>query len=280
MSLLLITLVLSAAILHATWNALVKSGGVPEFSIAAYKLFGAGICLLFIPFLPFPDRASWIFIFASVVVHNLYYYSMARAYRVGDLSQVYPLFRGMAPILVAIGAAVFADEYIESGTLLGIVLISIGLMSITVFSRHFGGLPRTALFWGLVTGLFIAMYTVIDGIGVRLSGNPLSYIVWLFLFEPLPIGGWLVATQRREWFAYMRSSALRILFGSLCSGAAYGLVIFAMSLGAMAVVSSLRETSVLFAALIGTLLLGEPFGRQRIIAAALVALGIIAMRLL
>jgi len=199
---------------------------------------------------------------------------------VGDLSQVYPLFRGMAPILVAIGAAVFADEYIESGTLLGIVLISIGLMSITVFSRHFGGLPRTALFWGLVTGLFIAMYTVIDGIGVRLSGNPLSYIVWLFLFEPLPIGGWLVATQRREWFAYMRSSALRILFGSLCSGAAYGLVIFAMSLGAMAVVSSLRETSVLFAALIGTLLLGEPFGRQRIIAAALVALGIIAMRLL
>jgi len=124
------------------------------------------------------------------------------------------------------------------------------------------------------------MYTVIDGIGVRLSGNPLSYIVWLFLFEPLPIGGWLAVTQRREWFAYMRSSALRILFGSLCSGAAYGLVIFAMSLGAMAVVSSLRETSVLFAALIGTLLLGEPFGRQRIIAAALVALGIIVMRLL
>ncbi|MBX2825304.1 MAG: EamA family transporter [Gammaproteobacteria bacterium] len=280
MSLLLITLVLSAAILHATWNALVKSGGVPEFSIAAYKLFGAVICLLLAPFLPLPDRESWWLIFASVVIHNLYYFTMAQAYRVGDLSQVYPLFRGLAPILVAIGAAIFAGESLETGTLIGIILISTGLMSITFFSQHFGSIPRPALFWGLVTGMLIAAYTIVDGIGVRLAGNPLSYIIWLFIFEPVPIGGWLVATQRKAWFDYMRTSTLRILFGSVCSGTAYGLVIFAMSLGAMAVVSSLRETSVIFAALIGTLLLGEPFGRQRIIAASLVAIGIVAMRLL
>jgi len=276
---LLVVLVLSAAILHASWNALVKSGGVPEFTIAAYLLLGGAISLGLVWWVPVPDRASWPFIFASVVVHNVYYFTMAQAYRAGDLSQVYPLFRGLAPVLVAGAAAMFANETLSSGTVTGIVLISGGLMSITLLGKHFGQIPRPALVWGLLTSGLIASYTVIDGIGVRRAGHPLSYILWLFVFEVVPIGTWLLLTQRRAWFGYMRASRLNILFGGIASSTAYGLVIFAMSLGAMAVVSSLRETSVIFAALIGTLLLGEPFGRQRVIAALLVAAGIIIMRI-
>jgi len=242
LSTFLIVLVLSAALLHASWNALVKSGGVPEFTIAAYQALGGLVCLILIFFVPKPDIASWPYLFASVVIHNFYYFTLARAYRLGDLSQVYPLFRGLAPILVALGAAVFARE------------------------------------WGLITSVLIACYTVIDGIGVRSAGEPVSYIVWLFLFEPIPIVCWLLLRQRAEWVNYLKRSKLNILFGGVASSAAYGMVIFAMSLGAMAMVSSLRESSVIFAALIGSLFLKEPFGRRRVIASLFVALGIVVMR--
>jgi drug/metabolite transporter (DMT)-like permease len=274
----LVVLVLTAAILHASWNALVKKGGTPEYSVAAYQLVGAVICICLLPFVPLPDGSSWPFILASVIVHNLYYLAMAQAYRAGDLSQVYPLFRGLAPGLVAIAAAVFAHEWLSAGTVLGLVLVSTGLMSITLFGG--GKIPPMALRWGLITSALIATYTIIDGLGVRRSGNSLSYILWLFVLEIIPIGCWLLVYRRQQWFSYMNNARTSVLFGGIASSLAYGLVIFAMSLGAMAVVSSLRETSVIFAALIGTLILGEPFGRQRVIAAVLVGSGIIIMRLL
>ena len=267
-----------AAVLHASWNALVKSGGAPEFTIASFQLLGGLVSLCLVWFVPVPDPSSWPYIFASVVVHNLYYFTMAQAYRAGDLSQVYPLFRGLAPVLVAIAALIFANERLDTGTVAGIVLISAGLMSITLLGQHFGKIPKQALYWGLITSVLIASYTVVDGIGVRLVENPLSYIVWLFIFEFIPIVSWLLLTQRQAWFNYMRQSKTKILFGGLASNGAYALVIYAMGLGAMAVVSSLRETSVIFAALIGTLILGEPFGRQRVIASLMVAVGVIVMR--
>jgi len=275
----LIVLVLLAAVMHASWNALVKSGGTPEFSIAAYR--GAGMfCVVALPFVPLPDASSWWFILASVVVHNLYYFTLAKAYRSGDLSQVYPLFRGLAPVLVAVGAWVFVGESLSPGSAIGIAVISMGLMSLALFGRSNGQITAVALGWGAITSVFIAMYTVIDGYGVRQSGNVLSYILWLFTFEALPIVLWLLLKQRDEWFAYLRESAGSIAVGGVISGAAYGLVIYAMSLGAIAVVSSLRETSVIFAALIGALFLKEPFGRQRVLAASLVAVGIILLKVM
>lgn len=273
-------LVLTAALLHASWNALVKSAGTPEFTIAGYRLIGGLICLCLVPFVPLPDVRSWWAIGASVLIHNVYYLTLAQAYRAGDLSQVYPLFRGLAPVLVAMGAALFAGELLAAGTVVGLILVSAGLMSITLFGQRRSSISPLALRWGLLTSVLIASYTVVDGLGVRLAGNSLSYIVWLFVFEVVPLAGWLLLMRRREWLAYLRHSIGNVLLGGVASSLAYGLVIFAMSLGAMAIVSSLRETSVIFAALIGTLLLGEPFGRQRIIAASLVALGVIAMRLL
>ncbi len=274
----LIALVLFAAILHASWNALVKSGGSPLYSIAAYILVSGIVSLCLVWWVPLPSAGTWPFLAASVLLHTVYFFTLAQAYRSGDLSLVYPLFRGMAPMLVAGGAAWFAGEFLSPGALGGVLLISAGLMALALFGgRHLrGSLP--ALGWGAVTAVLIAAYTIADGVGVRTVENNLSYILWLFVCQGLPVCLWLVATQRRAWFGYVIQNRCGVLAGGLASAAAYGLVIHAMSIGAMALVSSLRETSVIFAALIGTLLLKEPFGRRRIAAACLVALGVIVIR--
>jgi drug/metabolite transporter (DMT)-like permease len=275
---LLIGLVLTAAVLHAAWNAMAKSGGTPELSIASYQLVGSLVCIVLAVWLPFPDREVWPMIIGSVVIHNIYYFALARAYRSGDLSQVYPLFRGVAPVLVACGAAVVAHEYLTLGTIAGIVCISLGVVSLAFRTATFGAMPRAAVAWGSATAVLIAAYTVVDGLGIRTSSNKLSYIVWLFILEVVPIGIIMLATRRTQWFDYMRGNRWTVIGCGVASATAYGLVIYAMSLGAMAVVSSLRETSVIFATIIGALFLREPFGTARIQAAALVAVGIILMR--
>jgi len=275
---LLIGLVLLAALLHASWNAMAKSGGTPEYSIASYQLVGALICVPFLFFVPIPLVASWPMLLLSAILHNFYYYTLAKSYRAGDLSQMYPLFRGFAPVMVAIGAAFFAGEWLSPGSMLGIGLISFGLISITLLGGQFGKISPIALRWGLATSGLIAAYTVTDGMGVRAAGNSMSYILWLFALEPYPICIFLLATNRSPWFNYMASKKAKIVIGAVASGTAYALVIFAMGLGSMAMVSSLRETSVIFAALIGTLVFRESFGRQRIVAAVLVACGIVLIR--
>ncbi len=280
MSPAIVGLVLLAALLHASWNAMAKSGGTPQYSIASYRLFCAVCCLPLLFLVPLPLAASWPMLLASVVIHTAYYVTLSMSYRSGDLSQVYPLFRGLAPVLVVLGAALAAGEILSSGAMLGIGLVSAGLISITFAGGAIGRIPSPALRWGLATSVLIAAYTVADGMGVRAAGNPFSYILWLFLFEPVPIGLWLLARDRDNWFAYMRAKPGKITLGALAAATAYAMVIYAMSLAPMALVSSLRETSVIFAALIGTLLFREPFGRQRIVAAIAVCAGVVLIKIL
>jgi drug/metabolite transporter (DMT)-like permease len=273
-------LVLLAALLHASWNAMAKSGGEPQFSIASYRLVSALCCLPLLFLLPLPLAASWPMLAASAVIHTAYYLTLSRAYHSGDLSQVYPLFRGLAPVLVFAGAAVLAGEYLGTGAMLGIGLVSAGLISITFAGGALGKIPAPALAWGLATSVLIAAYTVADGMGVRVAGNAFAYIAWLFVLEPVPICGWLLLRRRQGWFVYMRAKPGKILAGAAAAAAAYGMVIYAMGFAPMAMVSSLRETSVIFAALIGTLLFREPFGRQRVIAAVLVCCGVALIKIL
>jgi drug/metabolite transporter (DMT)-like permease len=267
----IVGLVLLAALLHAGWNAMAKSGGTPQFSIASYRLVNAIWCLPLLFFFPVPLAASWPMLLASTIIHTAYYYTLSKSYRSGDLSQVYPLFRGLAPVIVVLGAALMANEYLSAGAMLGIGLVSAGLISITFAGGTLGKIPGPALRWGLATSVFIGAYTVADGMGVRAAGNPFSYILWLFILEPIPIGG---------WFGYMRAKPGKITAGALAAATAYAMVIYAMSVAPMGMVSSLRETSVIFAALIGTLMFREPFGRQRIIAAILVCLGVVLIKVL
>ena len=280
MSPFIIGLVLLAALLHASWNAMAKSGGTPQFSIASYRLISALCCLPLLFVFPLPFAASWPMLLASAIIHTAYYVTLSMSYRTGDLSQVYPLFRGLAPVLVVVGAALFANEYLPSGAMIGIGLVSAGLISITFAGGAVGKIPAPALRWGLATSALIAAYTVADGIGVRAAGNPFSYIIWLFVLEPIPIGLWLLARDRAAWFGYMRAKPGKITAGALAAATAYAMVIYAMGIAPMAMVSSLRETSVIFAALIGTLLFREPFGRQRIIAAILVCIGVVLIKIL
>lgn len=276
----LVAIVLTAALLHAVWNAMAKGGGAPELSIGSYQLVGSLVCLCIAPFVPAPPPQSWPFIAASVAIHTGYYFTLSAAYRAADLSQVYPLFRGLAPVLVAISAAYFAGEWLTTGTSIGVVVISAGIISLAFMGKRFGKMPPAALGYGIATSVLIAGYTVTDGLGVRAAGSQLSYIVWLFIFEVVPIGIYLLATQPRVWLTQIKSKALNNIGGGIASSTAYGLVIYAMSLGPMAIVSSLRETSVIFAAFIGVIWLREPFGRARIIAATVVAFGIGLMRYL
>ncbi len=277
----ILTLVLLAALAHAGWNALVKASGTRGSTFAVILLTGGAIGLGGVVFVPLPAPDAWPYLMLSALVHYGYYGFLLLAYRYGELSHVYPLARGSAPLMVASGAWVAAGEQLGLSGIAGLVLASGGLMSLA-FER---GLPRgaagTAVLFALGTGALIAVYTVIDGLGVRASAAPLAYILWLNLLEAVPIVIWLVLWRPAGVIGRSRHVWGFGVGGGLLATAAYGLVIFAMSRGGMAHVSALRETSILFAALIGAVVLREASGSpgRRLAAAGVVATGIVMLQL-
>ena len=277
----LVALVLVAALSHAAWNALVKSSGESGATFSIIVITCGSIGLAGVLVLPLPGPAAWPYLILSMIVHYFYYGFLMLSYRVGDLSHVYPLARGAAPLMVALGALVFAGEVLGGVATAGLLLASAGIMSLA-FER---GLPRGAdakpILFALGTGICIAGYTVVDGLGVRASGAALSYIFWLNLLEGVPLAVWLLA-RRRGSLASLSGRSWRIgILGGVLSALAYGLVIYAMSRGGMAHISALRETSTLFAALIGAYVLKEAPGSagRRIAAAVLVAAGVVTLQL-
>jgi len=277
----LVFLVLLAALAHAGWNAVVKSSGARNQTFAVMLLTGGGVGLAGAFLLPLPAPEAWVYLVVSAIVHYGYYGFLLLAYRQGDLSRVYPLARGSAPMAVAGGAWLLAGEWLPLSGIAGLVLASAGLMSLAFETGVPRGQAGRPVLYALGTGLLIAAYTVVDGLGVRASLAPLSYIVWLNLLEAVPVLLWL-AVRRPEGFVRRTGPWWRHgLIGGLLATAAYGFVIYAMSAGGMAHVSALRETSTLFAALIGTLILGERGGRpgRRIAAAAMVSGGIVVLQM-
>ena len=272
-------LVLVAAFLHASWNALVKAGHDRLVVLAVANATGVVISVMLSPFVLLPLPASWPFLLGSIILHTGYYFFLIRAYRVGDLSHVYPMARGLSPMLVALLAAVFANEIPTPWGMLGVVLACAGIISLAFESGPPWRGDARPVIYAVGTAVFIAAYTLMDGMGVRRAGDPFSYIVWLMLLDGIPIITFTAFVRRHQliasiggnWRAGCTSGALQ--FG------AYALVIWAMSLGAMASVSALRETSVIFAAIIGMVVLKERVGALRIAAAILVALGIVLMRI-
>ena len=276
-----LALVLVAAVAHAGWNALVKASGERAAIFSVMLLTGGVFGLVGVVVLPLPSPEAWFYLILSAAVHYGYYWFLLLAYRYGDLGQVYPLARGSAPLMVAIGAWFMAGEQLGVTGIAGLMLASVGIMSLALEN----GLPRNhaakAVFFAIGTGTLIAAYTVVDGLGVRASQAPISYIAWLNLLEAAPISLWLLVRRPASFTGLTARSWRQGIFGGVLAMAAYGLVIFALSLGAMAHVSALRETSVLFAALIGTLVLREKANSQgrRITAAGLVSAGIIVLQL-
>ncbi len=269
--------VLMAALMHASWNAVVKSDPDRLASFGLVMLAGCLFGVVFAPFVEFPDAAAWPYLISSVLIHVFYYVFLLRAYALGDLSLVYPIARGLGPTLVAIVSGTVVGEYLNFRESVGVVLVSLGIAGLA-FAR---GIPsfaeRRAIFLAVLTGFTIAAYTVIDGLGARAAGNALSYIVWLNLLEGPWVFVFAVWKRGPAIFDYMRKYWWRGSAGGVVATIGYGIAIWASSLGAIAHVSALRETSVLFATLMGTFLLGEKFGKLRIVAAVVLVCGLLAM---
>jgi drug/metabolite transporter (DMT)-like permease len=256
-------LVLFSAFLHASWNALLKSGGDRMRSITVMAASAGLASAVWACFLPVPRPESWFYIFLSVVLHVAYNFLLVLAYRHGDLGVSYPVARGSSPLLVAAGAAILAGERLDAFTLLGIVLVCGG-----IFGLARGREGTRGIIPAFLTGATIAAYTVADGLGSRAAGNAWSYAAWLFVFNALAMLPVLVWRGVRFDSASQRSAA-----GGVVSLAAYAIVIWAASISPMGQVSALRESSVVVAAILGWLFLGEQLGSRRLVACLVVAAG-------
>ncbi|WP_244787133.1 DMT family transporter [Cupriavidus pauculus] len=272
--------VLLAAVLHASWNALLH-GNRDRFLSMAWMSIAIAVTSTFVVVShPLPAAASWPYIVASGLVHIVYNISLVRSYRRNDFALAYPIARGSSPLLVALGAAVFAHEAIGPVSALGIALTSAGIIAIAL-QRH--RVSRAGVLAALATGATIALYTVIDGIGVRLSdGQPLVYTAWMFMFYWLMPLLFVATRGIAPLWTPVRDEPLVVassLAGGLVSLAAYGIVIWALQSGAMGMVSALRETSVVFAVLIGRLFLRETVTATRWLACLVVAAGAVCLGL-
>ncbi|GJH20849.1 EamA family transporter [Caballeronia novacaledonica] len=272
--------VLFAAVLHASWNAMLH-GNRDRFLSMTWMSIAIGVVSAVVVFyLPMPPKAAWPYIVASGLVHIVYNVSLVRSYRRGDLAQAYPIARGSSPMLVTLGAALFAHEGIGALHAFGIVLISGGIMALALQG---GRVSRAGVLAALTTGVTIAIYTVIDGIGVRLSdGEALTYTTWMFMFYWLMPVIFVAKRGLPALWTPVKETPMAVgssLAGGLVSIAAYGIVIWAMQSGAMGAVSALRETSVVFAALIGRVFLREPVSAKRWLACVVVAAGAVCLGL-
>ena len=276
---LLVIIVLCSATMHASWNALIKMGEDRLLAMAVVITITALLSPILILTSPIPAMASWPYLLASVLLNNAYFFFLIEAYRSGDLSHAYPLARGSAPLLVAGGGALFASEHLNLVELIGVAIVSTGIVSLIAARNSNGVRGWRSVFYPLATGVMIATYTVVDGIGVRLSGSPTGYIGWLFLLFAIPIAIIAARARRGQVRTFLRHNWKSALGAGVLNFSSYGLAIFALSLGAMAHVSALRETSVILAVLIGTRVLGEPFGPIRLAAACLVTVGVITIHL-
>jgi drug/metabolite transporter (DMT)-like permease len=269
MSPLVLACVMCAAILHAGWNAVLRGGGDRLWSMTLMMVAVTCVTGVAAVFVPWPDAASWPYVIASALIHTGYNLSLVRTYRVGDLGQTYPISRGSSPVLVALGAMLFAHEALTLVSAIGIALVSAGIVSLAFQGR---GLRADFLPAALTTGVLIGAYTVVDGIGVRLAGSSVAYTNSMFLLWSITMPP-IFLLMRGKPPAYTGMQTGMALTGGLVSLLAYGIVIWAMQYGAMGVVSALRETSVVYAALIGRVFLKETLTARRIASCVAIAGG-------
>ncbi|MGZ5907049.1 MAG: EamA family transporter [Reyranella sp.] len=283
---LVVGLLLMAALMHASWNAILKSDQSDRLAtFGVIMTTGTLIGLCAVPFLPLIEPAAWKYLAASVTIHVLYYTFLLKAYSYGDLSHTYPIARGLAPLLVALVSGRFIGEHLRPQDIAGVVLLSFGLIALAMPLRNVVPRPGSrhglaTLFAGL-TGFTIAAYIIADGLGVRSAGptfqHRLSYIAWLCVVE----GPWLlvlaIVLRPATVWGHLRRTWWRGAIGGVIANVGYGIAIYALVLGPMAHIAALRETSVLFGALMGTLLLGESFGLRRVAAASVIVVGLVLM---
>ncbi|WP_406670990.1 EamA family transporter [Raoultella terrigena] len=269
-------ILLFAALLHASWNAIVKASGDKMYAAISVSGSAAVIALLLLPFAPQPTLASAPYLLLSSALQVVYTVLVAKTYQVSDMSQTYPLMRGTAPLLVAIVSVVFLGDRLSPLAWSGIGVICLAILAMTYNGR---ASSRRGVVLALINACFIAGYTLVDGTGVRLSGSALGYTLWSFLMNGSCLLGWATIARRHEVSRYLRQHWHKGLLGGISTMGSYGLALWAMTQAPLAVVAALRETSILFGALIAFVLLKERVIPLRIAAACGIAAGAILLRL-
>ncbi|MEM5522009.1 DMT family transporter [Sulfitobacter sp. AS59] len=275
MSPFIIAIILSAALLHAIWNAIVKTAADRTTTLGLVALGQVLPGLVMIIWLPLPNMQSAPYIAMSTVVHFGYFYLLGRAYQYGDLSVVYPIARGIVPALVSLWAFLLLGEVLSLLAWAGIGLIAAGII-LSNWGALRSGIGKAALFLSLGTGFCISIYSLVDGVGVRLSGNTLSYWAW-GAFLHIFIAGF-IGWRKRSTLSQLPLNVCFVgMAGGMVSIIAYGLVLYAKNFAPLGAVSALRETSVIFATLIGFIILKEGNWKRRLGAAFLMTIGIIVI---
>jgi drug/metabolite transporter (DMT)-like permease len=270
-------LVLLSALMHAGWNYFVKASPDRFLDTVALALAGSLVSACLLPFFPLPAAASWPWMGITLVVHVGYFLALVETYRHADLSVAYPLMRGLAPVLVAL-AAPLLGEALSPGLLLGVMLIGAGITLPVWLGLRRGNIAGAGIGYACANACIIATYTYTDGVGVRLSGSAAAYTLWLFFLNAWGILAIAFWRHRAGVTDHLRRRWVPALGGSVLTLGSYGIVLWAMTVASIPAVAALRETSVIFAALLGASLLKERMGRWRIAGALLVAMGAISIR--
>ena len=278
MSTTVMLVVLLAALLHASWNFLVKKADDKMLSMSAVVVGHVPLALLLLPFAELPDLAAWPYLVATMLLHTGYQWFLLNSYRIGDLSQVYPLARGVAPLLVTLVSLAVLGVVLNAIELAAVALIGLGILSLAFLKQSSGLFYHKAALLALVTGGFIAGYSIVDGLGARIAGNALGYYI---------IGSSLNTVLWAGYMQLKRPGLMRQLFttewkltlvGGGASFAAYALVVWAFTVAPIALVTALRETSIVFAMLLGVLVLGERLSWQKVLAVLLTIAGVLLLR--
>jgi drug/metabolite transporter (DMT)-like permease len=272
--------VLFAALCHAGWNALIKVGLDPLSTTTLISIGSGVVALVLLPLVGVPAGAAWPWLIASVVIHLFYFASLIESYRTGDLGQVYPIARGSAPLMTATVTTLFVGEKLSLLGWGGIILLVAGVFLLSAHGgRELTRIDRRAVGFALMTALTICTYSVVDGIGGRLAGNPNAYSLWLFVGIAMVMLPYALYRDGRDVIPAMQKYWRRGLAGGALQVLSYGIAIWAMTVAPIAIVATLRETSVLFGAAIAVVVLKEALRAVRIAAALLIVCGLVLIRL-
>ncbi len=270
--------VLLGAAFHASWNALVKSGSDPFLDTVLVTTWIAVMMAILLLFLPLPQPDSWLYLIASVVIHVAYYALLARAYRGGDLSLVYPIMRGTAPAFTALLAVVLLGEQPSWGGWTGILLVSSGVLLLAADSPRAKGVTLEPVVFALLNAAVIVGYTLVDGLGARLSGNAFSYTGWMLLITGLLVFAIALFFRGRQVTGHVLSQWEKGALGGGCTFASYSLALWAMTKAPIAPVAALRETSIVFSTLLALFVLKERITPLRYISIGIVTAGVISIK--
>jgi uncharacterized membrane protein len=267
---LVIVLPLCAAVLHATWNAALRSSADRLWFVTVMSFATTLAAIPLVLLLPAPAKESWAYLGVSALLQVIYSFLLAHAYALGELGQIYPIVRGSVPLLVTLGGFLLAGQRLAGLGLLGVVLISAAILSQACGGA---GAPRRALKHAVVTALFVASYVTADALGVRRAGNPQSYAAWIWVVYGALMPAGFLMSRRRMALDLRARDTWKAVVGGLLSFGSYGAIVAALALGNVGAISALRETSIVFSALIGRLFLGETLSLPRVLVCLTVTAG-------